>query len=112
MNIEEKRFTSWNGLLEFYQERFELTEERSHQLWVFRGQADATWELRTAMDRACDSFKALRRLYIMNISRETLFPGLDGLAQSLQTRLVSPEILVPNWRKKRSPAAFSEWSEP
>lgn len=55
--------------------------------------------------------EALRKLYCMNISRETLFPDLDGLAQSLHARLVLPEILVPEWRKKRGTAAFIDWEE-
>lgn len=32
-------------------------------------------------------------LYRMNIDRSTLFPGLQGFAKSLQTRLVIPEVL-------------------
>jgi hypothetical protein len=55
--------------------------------------------------------EALRKLYYRNISRETLFPDLDGLAQSFHARLVLPEILVPDWRKKRSPNAFIDWEE-
>jgi hypothetical protein len=55
--------------------------------------------------------EALRKLYYMNISRETLFPDLDGLAQSLHARLVLPEMLVPDWRKKRRTNAFNDWEE-
>lgn len=32
-------------------------------------------------------------LYRMNIDRSTLFPGLQGFAESLQTRMVIPEVL-------------------
>lgn len=47
----------------------------------------------------------LRRLHRMNMNRATLFPGLDGFAQSLKTRLLFPQLLVPdpgwgNWIKK------------
>jgi len=35
----------------------------------------------------------LRHLYRMNINRATLFPGLDGFAQSLHTMMATPEIL-------------------
>jgi hypothetical protein len=55
--------------------------------------------------------EALRKLHFMNISRETLFPDLGGLAQSLHARLVLPELLVPDWRKKRGSHAFWDWEE-
>ena len=35
----------------------------------------------------------LRHLHRMNINRATLFPGLDGFAQSLNTMLAMPDIL-------------------
>lgn len=38
--------------------------------------------------------KALLRLHKMNINRATLFPGLEGFAQSLKTLLVSPANLL------------------
>lgn len=37
----------------------------------------------------------LRELYLMNITRASLFPGLDGFAESLGPRLVFPESLQP-----------------
>jgi hypothetical protein len=42
----------------------------------------------------------LRHLHRMNMNRATLFPGLDGFAQSLKTRLLFPQLLEPdpNWR--------------
>lgn len=39
--------------------------------------------------------KILQVLRQMNIDRATLFPGLDGFAQSLRTWLASPQILAP-----------------
>jgi hypothetical protein len=40
----------------------------------------------------------LRRLHEMNIGRATLFPGLDGFAQSLDQLLTIPDVLRPsNW---------------
>lgn len=38
---------------------------------------------------------ALQHLHRMNISRASLFPGLDGFAQSLRTLLVFPKLLKP-----------------
>lgn len=42
----------------------------------------------------------LRRLHRMNMNRATLFPGLDGFAQSLKTRMLFPQLLFPDtkWR--------------
>lgn len=44
--------------------------------------------------------KILQRLHRMAMNRATLFPGLDGFAQSLKTRLLFPQLLVPDpaWR--------------
>ena len=53
--------------------------------------------------------EVLRKLHYMNVSRETLFPGLDGLAQSLNSRLAIPEVFVPPWRKIRDPRPFIDW---
>ncbi len=36
----------------------------------------------------------LTNLYRMNISRATLFPGLQGFAESLRTQLASPSVLL------------------
>lgn len=43
----------------------------------------------------------LKRLHRMNMNRATLFPGLDGFAQSLKTRLLFRQLLVPDpdWGK-------------
>jgi hypothetical protein len=38
----------------------------------------------------------LRRLHEMNIGRATLFPGLDGFAQSLEQLLTIPDVLRPS----------------
>lgn len=38
----------------------------------------------------------MQRLQRMNMSRATLFPGLDGFSQSLETLMVFPHILVPD----------------
>jgi hypothetical protein len=38
----------------------------------------------------------LRRLHEMNIGRATLFPGLDGFAQSLDQLLAIPDVLRPS----------------
>ncbi len=42
----------------------------------------------------------LRRLHRMNMNRATLFPGLDGFAQSLRNRMLFPQLLYsdPKWR--------------
>jgi hypothetical protein len=42
----------------------------------------------------------LKRLHRMNMNRATLFPGLDGFAQSLKTRMLFPQLLVsdPSWQ--------------
>lgn len=53
--------------------------------------------------------EVFQRLFEMNISRETLFPDLDGLAQSLRTRLASPEALLPTWRRRRQTEPFADW---
>jgi hypothetical protein len=47
----------------------------------------------------------LKRLHRMNMNRATLFPGLDGFAQSLKVRMLFPQLLVPDpswqsWIKK------------
>ena len=39
----------------------------------------------------------LRHLMRMNISRATLFPGLDGFAESLRQWLAFPEIIYEGW---------------
>ena len=44
----------------------------------------------------------LRHLYRMNMHRATLFPGLQGFAESLKTLLVFPEILIPEENPKKS----------
>jgi hypothetical protein len=38
----------------------------------------------------------LKELYQMNITRASLFPGLEGFAKSLGPRLVDPESLPPD----------------
>jgi hypothetical protein len=37
----------------------------------------------------------LFQLHKMNMNHATLFPGLQGFAESLRTRLVKPEVLLP-----------------
>jgi len=37
----------------------------------------------------------LRHLHRMNVNRATLFPGLDGFAQSLCAQVAFPEIIPP-----------------
>jgi hypothetical protein len=54
---------------------------------------------------------ALRRLHYMNVSRETLFPGLDGLPQALNSRLVIPEVFIPRWRGHQDPRPYSGFKE-
>lgn len=66
--------------------------------WCFRGQREAAWSLLTTLDRAVKRYQPpvrkpelgascrtefLKRLREMNIHRASLFPGLDGFAQSL-----------------------------
>lgn len=51
----------------------------------------------------------LRRLYYMNIARDTLFPDLGGLAQSLNTRLAIPETLLQRHRRRRGVGPFGDW---
>jgi len=41
----------------------------------------------------------LQNLHRMNMNRATLFPGLDGFAQSLRTLMVYPKILKP-WEQE------------
>ncbi|MBI2360803.1 MAG: FRG domain-containing protein, partial [Deltaproteobacteria bacterium] len=48
----------------------------------------------------------LKRLHRMNMNRATLFPGLDGFAQSLKTRILFPQLLLPDpkwqsWLEKK-----------
>jgi hypothetical protein len=38
--------------------------------------------------------KAIDRLYRMNISRATLFPGLDGFSASLKNQICIKEVIV------------------
>jgi hypothetical protein len=52
---------------------------------------------------------ALRWLHYMNVSRETLFPGLDGLAQSLNARMAIPEVFIPVWRRHLDDLPYSGW---
>ncbi len=56
-------------------------------------------QIKTNLDQKND---ILRRLHRMNMNRATLFPDLDGFAQSLKTLLVLPEILepFPDWIKQ------------
>jgi hypothetical protein len=51
----------------------------------------------------------LRELSYMNIGRHSLFPGLDGLAQSLTQHLKQPERLYPRWRRKQKTSPFVGW---
>lgn len=39
---------------------------------------------------------AIQKLMRMNMTRTTLFPGLDGFALSQKMALASPEVLVPH----------------
>ena len=55
--------------------------------------------------------EVLRRLHYMNIARDTLFPDLGGLAQSLTGRLIVPEVLVPGYRKRLGVGPFAGWGE-
>jgi hypothetical protein len=51
--------------------------------------------------------RALQQLRLMNITRASLFPGLDGFAQSFRQFLVEPEMIfdepavVPQTRERR-----------
>lgn len=53
--------------------------------------------------------EVLRELSYMNIGRHSLFPGLDGFAQSLTQHLKQPERLYPPWRKKQKTSPFERW---
>ena len=50
--------------------------------------------LRKFMIRSDDRKGVLKDLYSMNITRATLFPGLEGYARSLKTYLLLPETWV------------------
>ena len=52
----------------------------------------------------------LRELSYMNINRQSLFPGIDGLAQSMRQAIRRPESLIPNWRRKRQTKPFVGWA--
>jgi hypothetical protein len=47
MDIQWRRLTSWERL----QEEFERTYEDRDNVWVFRGQSDASWHLETTLER-------------------------------------------------------------
>ncbi len=51
----------------------------------------------------------MQRLFFMNIGSDTLFGDVDGLARSLNSRLVFPHVLVPAWRKKMKAGPFENW---
>lgn len=60
------------------------------------------WEIRIENDPPDLRKKILRKLHRMNMNRATLYPGLDGFAQSLEILLMGfPEILIPDreWAK-------------
>lgn len=50
-----------------------------------------------------------RELTYMNIGRHSLFPGLDGLASSLNSSLPYVGERLPRWRTKRGTSAFDNW---
>ena len=50
------------------------------------------WKIRIELDVEKRK-EMLRRLYDMGISREVLFPDLDGFAKSLRARIAYPETL-------------------
>lgn len=52
----------------------------------------------------------LAELSYMNIARHSLFPGIDGFAQSIAQFLRHSDRLYPPWRKKQLTSPFSEWS--
>jgi len=53
--------------------------------------------------------QVLSELSYMNIGRHSLFPGIDGFAQSLTQFLEHGERLCPPWRKKQGTKPFVEW---
>lgn len=62
------------------------------------------WIIPTSLHRPL-----LRELAYMNIGRHSLFPGLDGLAQSLAPYLLHGDRLMPPWRKKQGGLPFENW---
>jgi hypothetical protein len=63
---------------------------------------------------SCAHRDILQRLHGLNMTMEQLFPGMDGLARSLQSKLVLPHTLIPNWRKRRwasKPEHFKSWHQ-
>jgi hypothetical protein len=54
----------------------------------------------------------LQHLHGINMTTEQIFPGMDGLARSLQSRLALPHSLIPKWRQRRwvaKPEHFKSW---
>jgi hypothetical protein len=53
----------------------------------------------------------LDELSFMNIGRHSLFPGIDGFAQSIHQFLMHSDRLFPPWRQKQQSCPFENWSE-
>jgi hypothetical protein len=69
---------------------------------------DHLWEIRIKKDPPDLRKKILRKLHRMNMNRATLYPGLDGFAQSLDITLMGfPEILVPDREWERAMATHA-----
>jgi hypothetical protein len=63
--------------------------------------ADAVVKLNLAFDEDAKR-AALAELLEMNVDRATLFPGLDGFAQSLRVRIPLYQRVAAAWAKERS----------
>ena len=67
-------------------------EDNLAELLSGDGSHDAFTKFKINVD-STQRYEILQHLHRMNMNRATLFPGLDGFAQSLRTLLVFPDML-------------------
>jgi FRG domain len=90
LTIQQGLFLAAGNLTKSFEENFDTIQE----------DVDRRRVLKVVIDTSDVNAKSeiLRHLHRMNINGASLFPGLDGFAQSLKTMLAMPDIL-----KGRSP---------
>jgi len=85
LTIQQGSFLAQGDIGTTFEENFEAILRRSACKRLFKFTIPDDADLRRSI---------LRQLHRMNVSRATLFPGLEGFAESLSTQLLIPQMLV------------------
>jgi hypothetical protein len=106
----EERITTWNQLLEKYTWFDDHAGRRLTGKWVFRGQKDSSWGLKTTLEQAVDRFKPTRPTRIIE----------RGLVRQFQRQLHHYKSDVPDedhpieWlslmRDHGAPTRLQDWT--